>query len=240
MKTFVVLDLETTGLNPYEGEITEVAAIKVNAETLEVVNTFTSLVKVSCKLDDFIINLTGITNELLDKEGREQEEVLKELNEFIGNDYVYAHYSVFDQSWTAVHMVKRNINLKASGWLDTKDIFDLYLDFENKPNNKLETFIKHYGLAESEDHRAMSDAMHTLNLMRMSAEKGWSHMVENLAFNPEDKFVKLVLIKNDNTEVPSGLFYTRSEAIKSGTRSISHPKSGMIGMKMEVVDRYVF
>ena len=62
--TFVVFDIETTGLDSLSNEIIEIGALKVKDG--KVVDTFDHLIKPSHPISDFITNLTGITNEMVE------------------------------------------------------------------------------------------------------------------------------------------------------------------------------
>ena len=60
---YVIIDIETTGLDPEYCEIIELAAIKY--ENNKEIARFNSLVKPDYEIDSFITNLTGITNEMV-------------------------------------------------------------------------------------------------------------------------------------------------------------------------------
>ena len=60
---YVLLDFETTGLNAADEEIIEVGALKM--EGLKVVGTFERLTKPSKQIPSAIVELTGITNEMV-------------------------------------------------------------------------------------------------------------------------------------------------------------------------------
>ena len=90
---YVVVDLETTGLSPYYDEIIECAALRVRDG--KIVDEFQSLVCPSRPICEFIIQLTGITNDML--EGQPNiKVVLPRLLDFIGNDIVLGHNVGFD------------------------------------------------------------------------------------------------------------------------------------------------
>jgi len=89
-----VLDIETTGLSPKENEITEVAAIKV--KNGNIISEFQSLIKIKNSVPTHITALTGITDEMLLKDGRNPHDVFNELDEFIGDSVVVGHNVVFD------------------------------------------------------------------------------------------------------------------------------------------------
>lgn len=88
-----VIDIETTGLDPQWDEIIELAALRVRGG--QVVDRFSSLVHPEHRIDQFITDLTGITNEAVaDAPG--VEEILPQFLEFIGSDIVVGHNVHFD------------------------------------------------------------------------------------------------------------------------------------------------
>ncbi|MFW5977078.1 MAG: PolC-type DNA polymerase III, partial [Candidatus Nanoarchaeia archaeon] len=90
--TFVVLDIETTGLSPYTHAITEIAAQKISRG--EVVEQFQSLINPQTKIPRFITQLTGITDEMV-QDAPLIKDVLLELKEFLADHPVVAHNASF-------------------------------------------------------------------------------------------------------------------------------------------------
>ena len=62
-KDYVAIDLETSGLSVARRKIIEIAAIKVKNN--EVTDSFTTLVNPGIYLEDKIVELTGITDDML-------------------------------------------------------------------------------------------------------------------------------------------------------------------------------
>lgn len=90
---YVVLDLETTGLDPTYDEIIEIGAVKyINGEKI---SEFTTFVKPEEKIQDYITQLTGITNEMV-KDAPKIKKVLPDLVNFLGDSVVIAHNASFD------------------------------------------------------------------------------------------------------------------------------------------------
>ena len=81
---FAVIDIETTGLDSAEHEIIEIAAVMVNRDSTRH-ETFTALVKPEKKLPKKITELTGITNEMLDREGERLNDAMLNFLHFVGN-----------------------------------------------------------------------------------------------------------------------------------------------------------
>ncbi len=95
---FVVLDLETTGLDPTKHEIIEIGAVKVTRDSNKHV-TFQALIKPSKKIPKKITQITGITQEMVEKDGEILESVIKEFLEFIGDLRLVAYNAEFDMGF---------------------------------------------------------------------------------------------------------------------------------------------
>jgi DNA polymerase-3 subunit epsilon len=90
---FVVLDFETTGLDPIYDEIIEVGAIRVSNGIID--SEFSTLVKPDGKISSFVTDLTGITNKMVTDAPKIQD-VLPSLLKFIGDSVVLGHNVHFD------------------------------------------------------------------------------------------------------------------------------------------------
>lgn len=99
----VIIDIETTGLEPEPNEIIEIAALRV--ERGEIVDVFSSLINIKQPLPAEIVNLTGITDEML-SEGKDKTEVLKQLLAFVRDTPLIAHNAEFDMPFLNHHLNK--------------------------------------------------------------------------------------------------------------------------------------
>lgn len=90
---YVVLDLETTGLDPSYDDIIEFAALRVRSGT--VVDSFQTFIKPIKEIDEFITELTGITNEML-ASAPSPITAFPIICDFIGDDVVVGHNVNFD------------------------------------------------------------------------------------------------------------------------------------------------
>lgn len=95
---FVVLDLETTGLDADKHEIIEIAAIKYTRGQPSQL-TFQCLIKPSKRLPKKIIEITGITDEMLEKEGSELHGSLEEFAAFVGGLRLVTFNAEFDMAF---------------------------------------------------------------------------------------------------------------------------------------------
>jgi DNA polymerase-3 subunit epsilon len=96
-KPIVMLDFETTGLSPDNGDrITEVAALRI--EDGRITDRYVSLVNCGVRIPSFITGLTGITQRMVDS-APPAGEVVPQLVEFIGGDTLSAHNASFDDKF---------------------------------------------------------------------------------------------------------------------------------------------
>ena len=98
--TYIVFDLETTGLSPKDNQIIEIAAEKISFDGT-VLGTFHKFITLTImeKLPEIIINLTGITDSILIEEGCDIGEVMEEFEEFIEGSILVAQNARFDMSF---------------------------------------------------------------------------------------------------------------------------------------------
>lgn len=163
----VIIDIETTGLDPVRGnEITEIGAVLVDTKTLKVIDTFETLVKTQLPVPYFITNLTGITDEMLNKKGIPLEKALASLSNFCGDSTCFAHNASFDKKFIRHYLSTTQTEFIETEWVDTISIFRQA--FPGRKTYKLESLILDFELAKKEDHRAISDAMHTLSLLKIA------------------------------------------------------------------------
>ena len=162
---YVIIDIETTGFTPNNCEIIEIGAILVNKK-MNVIDSFESFVY-SDFVPQNIEDLTGITtNDLINAPDIKQ--VLKALSAFAKGATPIAHYSPFDKRFIRYYLEKTDTKFVETEWIDSIGIFKK--KFNDLPNYKLATLITHFNLAEKEDHRALSDAKHTLTLLKKAME----------------------------------------------------------------------
>ncbi|MDU2776956.1 MAG: type I-E CRISPR-associated endoribonuclease Cas2e [Staphylococcus epidermidis] len=158
MKPFVVLDIETTGLDENENEIIEIGAIKYYESKTY---TFHRLIKLKGKLPKEITNITGITEKMLDK-GKNIEISIIELKEFIGKLPIVGYVIDFDMRF--INRACKKLTIEKI----TNEAIDLaFYVKKEKPfldNYKLQTVIQQYKIEKKVPHRALEDAKLELEL----------------------------------------------------------------------------
>ncbi len=156
--TFVVFDLETTGLDSSKDEITEIGAVKiVNGELTE---TFSTLIKPKQIIPDFIVKMTGISNELV-KDAPSIEEVLPDFYKFCHGSTIVAYNINFDYKFI------NHFGLKLGYKFKNKQIDAMHLARIGIPNLKrytLKDAVNKLGINLTNAHRAMFDTVATAKL----------------------------------------------------------------------------
>lgn len=154
IKNYVAVDLETTGLNPKYNKIIEIGGVKVINN--EIVDTYSSFVKPGQKLSQMIIDLTGITEEMLSGDCvKEPKEALEEFLEFIEDFPLLGHNLNFDYAFLKKYFVDWEIKFEKWG-VDTLKIARKYL--EGLEHKSLGDICSYYGICNERAHRALGDA----------------------------------------------------------------------------------
>lgn len=149
--TYVALDLETTGLNPKRDKIIEIGALKVIDG--KAADTFSAFVNPGRKLEERIVELTGITDAQLEN-APYIEEILPDVLEFIGEYPLLGHRILFDYSFLKKAAVDTKRVFEKRG-IDTLKIARKYLP--RLEHRSLPFLCEYYGI-EHRAHRAFEDA----------------------------------------------------------------------------------
>ncbi|AWN61447.1 type I-E CRISPR-associated endoribonuclease Cas2e [Streptococcus sobrinus] len=150
---YAVIDIETDGLDENEHTIIEIAAVKVSGLQIE---DFDYLIKYDKVLPKNIVSLTGISQELLNQNGKDIQVVLQEFLNFIG-DFDLVGYGVgFD-----IKFINNELRKLGYPLLENK-VHDLMKYVKNEKlfldNYKLQTALKVYGIEGEVPHRALPDS----------------------------------------------------------------------------------
>ena len=170
--TFAVLDLETSGGSPRLGAgITEIGVVKVRGG--KILGTFQSFVDPGHALPYFITELTGITDAML-VSAPFIDEILPTLFEFLGSadeTVVVAHNSPFDLSFLKAASLAHDMAWPEYPTVDTARLARAVLDRDEVINCKLSTLAQFFGAETSPTHRALDDAMATVDVLHGLIER---------------------------------------------------------------------
>lgn len=179
--TFVVVDLETTGGSPSTAAITEIGAVKVRGG--EVLGEFQTLVNPGGPVPAFIAALTGITTAMVCEAPR-IEVVLPSFLEFAGNAVLVAHNAGFDMAFLRAAARTLGYPWPGNQVVDTVALARRAVTRDEVPNHKLGTLAAYFHATVTPEHRALSDARATVDvlhaLLGRLAPMGITHL-EDLA-----------------------------------------------------------
>lgn len=191
----VIFDTETSGLDAEKNRIIELAAIRVEAAE-------SGLPRIADSMDDFIklpegelldpkiVELTHITDAMLQEEGKTEADVAARFHQLItrtpGGSKILlaAHNAQFDLLFVRQLLRGHRLGVELA-FLDTLTV---YKDRAPYPH-KLEAAIKHYHLESKvkNSHRAIDDTCALLEVLKaMDAEREDLHTYVNVfGYNPK-------------------------------------------------------
>ncbi|MCH6267086.1 PolC-type DNA polymerase III [Neobacillus citreus] len=168
--TYVVFDVETTGLSAVYDTIIELAAVKIRNG--EIIDRFESFANPHHRLSATTINLTGITDDMV-QNAPEVAEVLQKFYDWTGDAVLVAHNASFDMGFLNVGYKKIGIGKAKNPVIDTLELGRfLYPELKN---HRLNTLAKKFDIELTQHHRAIYDAEATgyllLKMLKDAQEK---------------------------------------------------------------------
>lgn len=151
--SYIVFDIETTGLSSTHDRITEIGAVKV--VNGQIIDTYSTFVNPQIPLSEKIIKLTGITDNML-KDAPTIDEIICEFVDFVGDSVLVAHNANFDVGFI------RNISNIKNTVLDTLELSRML--FPELSKHKLDIVAEHLGVKLENHHRAVDDAKATAEI----------------------------------------------------------------------------
>ncbi len=169
----------------------------------QIISRYSSLVKPSKEIPEIVVELTGITNEMVKNE-RKIDEVLPEFLDFIGDRPLVAHNAIFDIAFIKRETNKMDIDFNPTV-LDTMTLSKMLL--KKIKRFRLKTVANHLKVSLEGHHRAINDAATTalifIKLLKRLEEKGVFTLneINNLSkvemdYKTHDTYHVIILVKN--------------------------------------------
>lgn len=160
--SYVVFDVETTGFSVLNDHIIEIGAAKFkNGELLDTYNAF---VKTPKRIPEHIVELTSITNEMVETEGIDLNEAMAAFHAFHQGSILVAHNAQFDRDHLRMAYKRSNMEIPTLTLMDTL-MLSRSVNREAKRHG-LGNLTKKYKIKLDNHHRAKDDA-HATGLVLM-------------------------------------------------------------------------
>ncbi|MBT4154489.1 MAG: hypothetical protein HOE56_02560 [Candidatus Marinimicrobia bacterium] len=209
LSRFTAFDFETTGLDPYNDRIIEIAAIRfVDGEITE---RFVHLINPERPISGMITEITGISNKMV-RNAPTEETIIDDFLYFLGDDPLVAHNIHFDVQFLAQLCSRLGRDDKEHVKYDTLQLSRSIL-FE-QPVFNLGALSEYFGLSSKGSHRAEKDTENTGLI--------FLEMLDELAAYPLELISKVIAltkgtgIPNQKLFVDLGNELTRRGDLKSG------------------------
>jgi len=158
LDTYCVFDLETTGFDPENDGITEVAVCKV--KNGEIIDEYTTFVNPEKPIPFNVQELTHITDEMV-ADAPKMSEMIPEFLEFCKGCVLVAHNAHFDISFINNKAQKLGLEFKPY----VIDTYEMSLELYNAvENHKLGTLTEYLGIELEGAHRAINDTRATAKM----------------------------------------------------------------------------
>ena len=169
---YAIVDIETSGSHPADNGITEIAIVLYDGEQVE--GRYETLVNPGCPIPPFVVQLTGITNEMAEAAPAFSEVAHKVFN-LLSNRIFIAHNVNFDYSFVKYH-------LRAAGYEWTpKKLCTLKLSrkaFPGLPKYGLGHICRAMDIPVQNRHRAGGDANATTILFEKILKIGGDKLIK--------------------------------------------------------------
>jgi DNA polymerase III subunit epsilon len=160
--TLVVVDIETTGWQHEQAEITEIGAVRLTGGQLT--GEFASLVRPAGPIPPDISALTGITDAMVSRAPRAAA-ALRAFLAFAGDCVLVAHNAPFDIGFLTAASAAAGIAWPRAAVLDTAVLARLLLGPDDVPDCRLGTLAEYFDAKTAPCHRALPDAKATADVL---------------------------------------------------------------------------
>ena len=178
--TYVVVDIETTGLSKNYHKITEIAAVLMDDG--EIKKEFQTLVNPEVRIPSFITRLTGINDEMV-KDAPKIDEALPKFLNILKENILVAHNATFDYGFLNQNSLKFCNGEILNQKICTRKLASrLVPDLTSK---RLSSLCNHFLISNVQAHRAMADAKATAEVF-----SNFISMLRDIGINEPEEIVK--------------------------------------------------
>lgn len=164
-QTIAIIDFETTGFKGKEDHIIEIGALLFSTSNFEITKTYQTFINIHQPLPQKIIEITHITDGMLQSQGISSEKAAHDLFHFIPDDAIICGYNVmFDLSFYET-LIKKHIKTTYAIKQDILDVLTIFRDL-SKTSHKLSDAVSFYEVKTQNTHRALDDVIATFEVLK--------------------------------------------------------------------------
>ena len=165
---WVVIDCETSGLDPAKDRLLSVAAIEVARERVNAARSYSAVLgqQEPSARDNILVHGIGAADQLA---GRPPGEVLREFVAFLGDAVPVAFHAPFDQAVLDKACRQADVRSPRKRWLDLAELGPVL--FPDRKENDLDSWLAAFGIECDARHDALNDAYATAQLLLVLLEK---------------------------------------------------------------------
>lgn len=152
--TYVIFDVETTGLSVINNRIIELAGVKM--QDGKEIDRFATFINPHEKIPYNIQQLTNITDDMV-VGAPDIEEELPKFVEFIGDSVLVAHNARFDMGFLQANLKRMGLPDVTNSVLDTLELARFL--FPSMKNHRLNTLSDKFKVGLDNHHRAIDDSI---------------------------------------------------------------------------------
>jgi DNA polymerase-3 subunit epsilon len=193
---FAVVDIETTGSTPQSAGITEIAIVIHNG--VEVTGKYVTLINPRHKIPPFIVNMTGISDEMV-AAAPLFEDVAPQIYNLLNGRVFVAHNVSFDYSFVHYLLGRSGFQWSAPKLCTIKLSRRVFPGLEKYG---LGSLTRDLGIRIEGRHRAWGDAAATAQVLTMAIEKEGMQPIHNLLAKkePRKKIIPRTEMPNDRSD----------------------------------------
>jgi len=185
---FVVVDLETTGLDYHKDRVVSVGAFRISGGNIKLGEVFSELVNPGRDIPEDSILVHAIVPDMC-RDARDAWEVFEDFLDFLGDSIMVAHHALVDlffMNWVMTEQYGfRMQNLMVDTVLMCRTALiepDFYGQRKGARRCSLDALAERFRIYVPERHTALGDALATAlifqRLMHLLEESGWSTLAD--------------------------------------------------------------
>ena len=204
---YAIVDIETTGGSYNEEGITEIAVYRFDGH--KIVDRFSSLVNPERKIQPFVVNLTGINNEML-RSAPKFYEIAKRVIEITNDCILVAHNAQFDNRILTTEFDRLGYSFEKETLCTVELSQKLIPDM---PSYSLGKLTRTLGIPISDRHRAQGDAKATVDLFKLllTKDSGKDIITESIRKDPKRYLEPKLLDLIGDAPSATGVYYMHKE-----------------------------